>query len=130
MLMEFKRESFKFYENKLHSLDDNAKGKAFEILCIQFLENLDLYDGLFKKVWHWSEWPKNWGRDKGIDILAELHDGAFWAIQAKAYALDETVTKTKINSFLSESNRKIISYRILIATTDLIANTVKETMNG
>jgi predicted helicase len=56
---------------------------------------------------------------------------------AKAYGPVYLVTKGDVNTFLSESNRKdkktghfLFSYRLLIATTDRIGPTPRNTMNN
>lgn len=102
------------------------KGKVFEHYCKWFLENDPMYASQLKEVWLWKDWPGNWGRDKGIDLIAETHKGEFWAIQAKCYNKDYYVTKEDVDKFLSESSRAVISYRLLICTTDLIGDNAHE----
>ena len=107
------------------------KGKVFERYCKWFLENDPGYAAQLKQVWLWENWPGNWGRDKGIDLIAETHDGKIWAIQAKAY--DEnisSISKNDIDKFLSESSRKLIDFRLLIATTNNIGANAREVMDG
>ena len=76
----------------------------------------------------WDDWPGRWGADAGIDLVAEDHEGHLWAIQAKAYDPATTVTKDDINTFLSESARAQFSFRLLIATTNLMGHIAKRTM--
>jgi superfamily II DNA or RNA helicase len=105
-------------------------GRDFEWLCKWYLENAPLYRGHFRKVWRWDEWPDRWGRDCGIDLVAETTDGELWAVQCKAVSPEHTVTKAEIDSFLSESNRKQIAYRLLIATTDNIGANALRTIEN
>ena len=49
--------------------------------------------------------------------MAQAKDGTLWAIQAKAYAPENTVTKKDMDSFLAESGRSEFAHRLLIATT-------------
>jgi superfamily II DNA or RNA helicase len=105
-------------------------GREFEWLCKWYLENAPLYRGHFRKVWQWDEWPDRWGRDCGIDLVAETTDGELWAVQCKAVSPEHTVTKAEIDSFLSESNRKQIAYRLLIATTDNIGANALRTIEN
>ena len=58
-----------------------------------------------------------WGRDCGIDLVAEDIDGNNWAIQAKCYDPKYSVTKKDIDSFLSESTNTNIHRRLLITTS-------------
>ena len=89
--------------------DEHRRGRQFERICKWFLENDPEYKRVIKRVWLWDDWPGRWGRDKGIDLVAETFNGKFWAVQSKAYALNHSVTKNDIDRFLSESSRKIFS---------------------
>jgi predicted helicase len=53
-------------------------------------------------------------------LVAEDRQGHLWAIQAKAYNPSYRVTKRDVNKFLAESGRAVFTYRMLIATTNLI----------
>ena len=98
--------------------DPRVRGKQFEHVCKWFLANDPTYKNTLRRVWLWSEWTGRWGVDAGIDLVAEDHDGRLWAIQAKAYAPENTITKADVDTFLAESSRAVFSYRLLIATTD------------
>src|SRR5258706_6120799 len=113
-------------------LSDNEvrKGHQFERVCKWFLENDPEYKRQLRHVWLWNDWPHRWGRDKGIDLVAEDFDGKIWAIQAKAYAPQYSITKPDVDRFLSESSRKIISYRLLIATAAELGNNSREAIEG
>ncbi len=109
--------------------DPRVRGKQFEHVCKWFLTNDPTYKNTLRRVWLWSEWTGRWGRDSGIDLVAEDHDGRLWAIQAKAYAPENTVTKADVDKFLAESSRAIFSYRLLIATTDRLHHVARRTIN-
>jgi len=100
------------------SPDNHARGVQFEKLCKWLLENHPMYQSKLKQVWLWDDWPECWGRDCGIDLVAEDVDGNNWAIQAKCYNPKYSVTKQDIDSFLSESTNPKIQRRLLIATTE------------
>lgn len=91
------------FEQLLASMD--SQGRDFERLCAWFLESDPEYAIEFEQVWLWNDWPGNWGRDKGIDLIARKYDGRIVAIQAKHYASTYYVKKADIDSFLSESVR-------------------------
>ncbi len=110
----------------LSSLQSNDRGRIFELYCKWFLENDPVYSMQLKKVWLWKDWPENWGRDKGIDLIGETHKGEFWAIQAKCYDENYYITKEDVDKFLSESSRAKIVYRLLICTTDLLGDNARE----
>ena len=61
-----------------HSRDAQKKGDEFEALVKWFLENEPGYKALLKKVYRWNSSPHRWGRDTGIDLTAEGHDGRLW----------------------------------------------------
>jgi superfamily II DNA or RNA helicase len=123
--------TFEYVETKIRrEAHGTSFGHDFEWLCKWYLENAPLYRGKFRKVWRWDEWPDRWGRDCGIDLIAETTDSELWAIQCKAVSPEHTVTKAEIDSFLSESNRKQIAYRLLIATTDNIGPNALRTIEN
>jgi superfamily II DNA or RNA helicase len=104
----------------------NLKGKQFEKFCKWFLENDTYWKSKFTKVYLWDDYPKRWGADLGIDLIAEDSDGDLCAVQAKCYNSEYSVSKKDMDSFLSESNRKEISSRLLLATTDSIGSNAKK----
>jgi len=116
--------------SKLLAELNDVSGRRFEQLCRWFLLHDPIYGGLLKEVWLWDDWPGRWGRDKGIDLIAEAKDGQLWAIQAKQYAPDYSVKKADIDTFLSESNRPQIDFRLLIATTNNLGGNAREVMDG
>lgn len=123
--------NFHIIQNHLRSIAcEKKRGYQFEKLCKWFLENEPYYKQKFKKVWLWKNWPDRWGRDKGIDLIAQTDNNEYWAIQAKAYDENYYITKEDIDSFLSESNRSIITHRLLIATTDKIGPNADEVLQG
>jgi len=108
--------------------DDRVKGKQFEHICKWFLTNDPLYKHELRRVWLWDDWPGRWGGDAGIDLVAEDRNGHLWAIQAKAYDPAYRVTKRDVNKFLAESGRAVFTYRMLIATTNLIGRIGERTI--
>ncbi len=70
-----------------------------------FLLNAPEYRARIRSVWLWSDWPGAWGRNAGIDLVAEEHDGGLWAVQAKLYDPAYAIKKADVDSFLSESAR-------------------------
>ncbi len=124
------RGSFEYLESKIRrDAEGTLFGRDFERVCQWYLEHAPLYRGKFRRVWRWADWLDRWGPDCGIDLIAETHDGKLWAIQAKAVAPAHTITKAEIDSFLSESNRRKIAFRLLIATTDKIGSNARRTID-
>ena len=121
---------FGAFIDKLCQNDAYKRGKQFERVCKWFLENDPSYRRQIKKVWLWDDWPGRWGPDAGIDLVAEARSGDVWAIQAKAYDPKYSVTKSDIDRFMSESARKQINYRLLIATTDFLSPNARRTIEA
>ena len=105
-------------------------GRDFERVAGWFLVNDPEYAAIFEQVWAWQDWPGCWGPDKGIDLVGRTRDGRIVAIQAKNYAERYSITKHDIDTFLSESARAEIDERLLVATTDRVAPTAVEVMEG
>ncbi|MDJ0924798.1 MAG: Helicase associated domain protein, partial [Acidimicrobiia bacterium] len=110
--------------------DSNVRGRQFERICEWYLTHDPAYRRQLQRVWLWAEWPQRAGPDTGIDLVAEDKQGHLWAIQAKAYSPDHTVTKRDIDTFLSASSTLEFSFRLLIATTDRIGANAKRTIEG
>jgi superfamily II DNA or RNA helicase len=106
------------------------RGKQFERICQWFLTHDPVYARELRRVWLWGEWPDRWGADAGIDLVAEDRLGHLWAIQAKAYDATTWITKRDVDTFLAESGRSQFSFRLLIATTNLIGHTARRTIEG
>jgi len=122
--------SFEYLEAKMRrDAEGTLFGRDFEWVCKWFLEHAPLYRGKFRRVWRWAEWPDRWGPDCGIDLVAETHEGKLWAIQAKAVGAAHSITKAEIDSFLAESNRRQIAFRLLIGTTDNIGAKARRTID-
>ena len=98
----------------------DERGKQFERVVKWFLTHDPAWATQVEKVWLWTEWPERWGADCGIDLIFRHKNGEVWAVQAKCYSPDYTVTKHDVDRFLSESNRSLIHRRLLVATTDRI----------
>ena len=106
------------YSSLDHRPDE--RGKQFERVVKWFLTHDPAWATQVEKVWLWTEWPERWGADCGIDLIFRHKNGEVWAVQAKCYSPDYTVTKHDVDRFLSESNRSLINRRLLVATTDRI----------
>jgi predicted helicase len=115
-------------EALLATLD--GRGRDFERLAQWFLTTDPEYVAYFSQVWLWDEWPDRWDIDRGIDLVGLRRDGGLVAIQAKNYALEHSITKRDVDTFLSESNRPVFAERLLIATTDKLARSARDVMNA
>lgn len=99
--MEFKELLAKF---RAESKDERTKGTKFELFCVKFLREYEIYKQEFEKVDMWS----NWGfgeSDCGIDIVAKTHNGEYVAIQCKFYDEKTAIDLNDISNFLSTKDR-------------------------
>jgi len=134
---EFEQGTFEAIENvileeaaKAGTNENKVKGDLFEQLVHWYLSNAPEYRGEFAQVWMWDDWPDKPGPDrKGIDLVAETTGGELWAIQAKAYNPKYSVKKSDVDKFLSGSNTRQYSCRLLVATTDNIGANGRETID-
>ena len=106
--------------------DNDAKGKAFEaFLADWFFLNHPEYKNKFVKVWRYADWPKPKGvpeQDLGTDLIAKDTEGKICAIQAKFYAADRKIKFSDIATFLADSSKPYIDYRLLVGTAELANN--------
>ena len=110
----------------------NEKGERFEIFLSEWMfKHHPVLSSQFKRVWRFSEWPRAWSqKDLGTDLIAEDQHGKICAIQAKFYKEKNSIPKSHIDSFLSDSNRPEVDYRYLIATTDNLGANAIKTIEG
>jgi predicted helicase len=110
--------------------DPGKRGRQFEHFVKWFLKNDPEWVTQVDEVWLWNDYPEQWGRDKGIDLVFRDKNQKIWAVQAKCYAPEYEITKADVDKFLSESNRKQIDHRLLIATTDGLGTNAREVLDG
>jgi superfamily II DNA or RNA helicase len=121
--------SFSNFLASLHP-DTRIRGRQFEHFVKWFLGNDPEWATQVDQIWLWNEYPGQWGRDCGIDLVFKDKTGATWAVQAKCYSPDYEITKADVDKFLSESNRKTINHRLLITTTDRIGANARQVLDG
>lgn len=113
------------------SFTEKDKGTQFERLMRAWLRTDARYANLFETVWLWEEFPSRadfGGKDTGIDLVAKMYSGDYWAIQCKCYAEDTVIDKPSVDSFLATSSRTFsnevtfaetsFAHRLWIATTN------------
>lgn len=110
--------------------DSGKRGRQFEHFVKWFLKNDPEWATQVNEVWLWNDYPGQWGRDKGIDLVFKDKNQKTWAVQAKCYASEYEITKADVDKFLSESNRKQIDHRLLIATTDGLGANAREVLDA
>lgn len=112
------------------SKTEKEKGDRFEDLTKAYLQLAPEYASKLKHVWRLDEVPAVTRKklnlpatDKGIDLIAESHEGEFWAIQCKyRQNTDQQLTHTDISTFTSLTFQacKGISYSLVCSTTERV----------
>jgi predicted helicase len=110
--------------------DSGKRGKQFEHFVKWFLRNDPEWATRVDEVWLWNDYPEQWGRDCGIDLVFKDKNEQTWAVQAKCYSPNYQITKSDVDKFLSESNRKEINHRLLVVTTDRIGANARQVLDG
>jgi predicted helicase len=110
--------------------DSAKRGRQFEHFVKWFLKNDPEWATQVDEVWLWNDYPRQWGRDCGIDLVFKDKNKKTWAVQAKCYSPNYEITKSDVDKFLSESNRKEINHRLLIATTNRIGQNARQVLGG
>jgi superfamily II DNA or RNA helicase len=110
--------------------DPDKRGKQFECFVKWFLTSDPEWLTQVAQVWLWKEYPNRWGHDCGVDLVFKHKNGQTWAVQAKCYSPAYVITKPDVDKFLSETNRKGIDHRLLIATTDRLGANAKQVIKA
>jgi predicted helicase len=104
---------WKDFEESLKLLGKTEKGRAFEELTRLYLLTDPIFSTKITKIWHHSDVPQKivdeLGLQRpeiGVDLVAQVKDGSFWAIQCKFHQ-DRTknVTYDELSTFFSITER-------------------------
>jgi superfamily II DNA or RNA helicase len=123
-------------QNKWQNFTEKEKGDFFEELVKAYLQLDPEYASKLKHVWLGSEVPQVIARklqlpatDQGIDIIAETHDGDFWAVQCKyRQDTDHSLTWRDLSTFtgLAFGVCRGFSFGIICSTTERITHVLKD----
>ena len=91
-------QSWRDFQSFVASLTETEKGRVYERLVQLYLQTDPQYTTKLSDVWLLNEVPLETkdllnlpAQDKGIDLIARTHEGAYWSIQAK-YRADPSST--------------------------------------
>ena len=88
------------------SINPKQAGSKFEILVLRWFCVTPLYD--VARGWLWADFAKAVGldaHDLGIDIVLEMRNGEFWAVQCKFYGSRTRVAEGDVSNFLSHQGK-------------------------
>ena len=119
--------------DKLNTLNlaTRKKGTMFEKLCTHLLREKDTAN-VYKEICLWSEWERNDGNDKGIDIIIQTKNDEFIAVQCKFFTskkVDLSDLSTYFTQLQSGVGNVKFSKGIIITTNDLgknVLDTIKQ----
>jgi superfamily II DNA or RNA helicase len=128
--------SWQGIQAKWRNYSEKQKGDLFEELVKAYLQLEPEYASKLKHVWLQREVPQAIARklklpatDQGIDIVAETHDGGFWAIQCKyRQETDHSLTWRDISTFtgLAFGVCHGFSFGVICSTTERITHVLKD----
>ncbi|MEI6654577.1 MAG: DEAD/DEAH box helicase family protein [Verrucomicrobiota bacterium] len=128
--------SWQDIQNKWSGYGEKLKGDLFEQLVKAYLQLEPEYASKLKHVWLYREVPQSVAcklnlpaTDQGIDIVAQTHDGEFWAIQCKyRQANDCSLTWREISTFtgLAFGVCDGFAFGIICSTTERITHLLKK----
>lgn len=101
-----------------------AKGRRFEESVVQLLRTAPDYRHQIAEVWRWNEWPERWGSDTGIDIVVRDRVGRTWAVQAKAYDEQRTVSWHDVSTFVAAATAAPFDHLLLVTTAARVSRHV------
>jgi len=127
------------FEKSQLELNTKQKGDSFEELTRLYFLSDPVYATKIKKIWHHSEIPQNIidelelvQPEIGVDLIAEVRDGSYWAIQCKFHQVrSNNVSNDELASFFAITNRKNtaakLSHRLVCTSADGISRGTKKT---
>ena len=128
--------SWRDIQAKLRRFPEKRKGDLFEELVKAYLEIEPEYASKLKRVWLGRDVPlavakriKLPATDQGIDLVAETHEGNFWAIQCKyRQETDHSLTWREISTFtgLAFGVCRGFDFGIICSTTERITHVLKD----
>jgi superfamily II DNA or RNA helicase len=127
--------SWQDIQDKWRSFPEKQKGDLFEELVKAYLQLDPEYASKLKHVWLGGEVPQAIARklklpatDQGIDIVAETHDGEFWAVQCKyRQETDHSLTWRDLSTFtgLAFGVCRGFSFGVVCSTTERFTHVLK-----
>lgn len=118
------------------SYTEKEKGDRFEDFTQCYLQVEPEYSSKLKHVWRIDEVPQAVAKalrlpstDKGIDLVAQTHEGEYWAIQCKyRQNTDQQLTHTDISTFTSLTFQacKGFSFALVCSTTERVTSLYRD----
>ena len=130
--------TWKEFKEALEPLNNYEEGRVFEELTRLYLLSEPSFSSKIKHVWHHSDIPQKIVDDLGlmrpevgVDLIAQVKDGSFWAIQCKYHSDQErNVSYKELSTFLSitERNKTFskLSHRLVCTSANSISYKIQK----
>jgi superfamily II DNA or RNA helicase len=127
---------WKDFEQALALLEKTEKGRAFEELTRLHLLTDPIFSSKIKQIWHHKDVPQKivdeLGLQRpeiGVDLVAKVTDGSYWAIQCKFHQdRTENVSYKELSTFFSITERektyRKLSHRIVCTSANGVSHRV------
>jgi len=127
---------WKDFEQSLEGIGRKEKGNAFEELTRLYLLTDPIFSTKFKEIWHHSDIPQKivdeLGLQRpeiGVDIIAQVKDGTYWAIQCKFHQDPvDNVSYKELSTFFSITERNKtynkLSHRLICTSANGVSHRV------
>src|SRR6266576_7019418 len=88
------------FADLLATFDPDKRGRQFEHFVKWFLKNDPEWATQVDEVWLWKDYPGQWGRDCGIDLVFKDKNQGTWAVQAKCYSPNYEIRNTRVQRWI------------------------------
>jgi superfamily II DNA or RNA helicase len=112
------------------------QGDDFEWIVLHYLRNEPIHNTRFKNVWFWRDWPQRAEmgydlQDLGIDLVADLGNSKYCAVQAKGYSYLTTIGLDAFAKPVSQAARNSCFTECLIVTsTNDVSRNLQESLRS
>ena len=130
------------FDASIASFNTTDQGRAFEELTRLYLLNDPTFKTKIKNLWHHSDLPQKvadlLGLQKpevGVDLIAEVRDGSYWAIQCKYHSdRERNVSDRELATFFQVTNRQEtlskLSHRLVCTSANGVSKRVEKIQTG
>jgi predicted helicase len=127
---------------RLESLTERSKGDKFEQIIKAYFFTDPKYSDSIEHIWLWDEFPyrSQFGiGDAGIDLVIQMKNSEYWAVQCKCVAEGTYIDKPAVDSFMTISSRSFetqrgdiykFAKRVWVSTTNNWSNNATESLKN
>ena len=133
-----KSNNWKEFKTILEPLNNTEEGRIFEELTRLYLLTEPTFSTKIEEIWHHSDVPQKivdelglQQPEIGVDLIAQVKDGTYWAIQCKYHEdQNRNVSYKELSTFLSITERNKtypkLSHRLVCTSANEISRRVQK----